>query len=39
MKAYNKLLHNLKENFYNEGFQQTIAQLLTWLVIDVNRDS
>ena len=29
MKAYNKLLHNLKENFYNEGLQQTIAQLLT----------
>ena len=39
MKAYNKLLHNLKENFYNEGLQQTIAQLLTWLVVDVNRDS
>jgi len=29
MKAYNKLLHNLKENFYNEGLQQTIAQLLS----------
>ena len=29
MKAYNKLLHNFKENFYEEGLQQTIAQLLT----------
>ena len=29
MKAYYKLLHNFKENFYDEGLQQTIAQLLT----------